>query len=163
MVKASVHSTKHYVQTSITPILAGAKLDVTAVNSVAVSNKNVPAEVEEGSDVKAVFLELWIRSSEASPGSFVFIFEKRPSNVGSATVAQMAQLHDYPNKKNILYTTQGLINDNSADAIAIYKGWIKIPKGKQRMGLGDRLAWSCFAQGAIDMLVCGFQTYKEYS
>jgi len=43
----------------------------------------------------------------------------------------------------------------------MYKGWIKIPKSKQRMGLGDRIVVQTFAQ-ALDMIDCGFETYKEY-
>ena len=163
MVRPMVHSTKHYVQLSITPVLAGAKLDTVLVNSVTVGNKNVPNEVEEGNSVKAVFMEFWVRGSELSPGSGISLCYKNPGGGTPFTTTEIAQIHDAENKKNIFNFQQGLYNDNDADAIRVYGGWLKIPKSKQRFGLGDRLIFTLFAQGAIDLLICGFATFKEYS
>ncbi len=163
MVRAMVHSTKHYVQQSLFTVLASATKDENLASAVAVSDKNTVEEVVEGSTVKAVYVELWLRTQSTSPGSFVFIVCKRPGGVNSPTTTDMGALGVWDNKKNILYTTQGLINDQDADAIAVFKGWIKIPKSKQRMGLGDKISWHLFAQGALDMTGCGFSTYKEYT
>ncbi len=76
-------------------------------------------------------------------------------------ISSPAALGDYTNKKNILYTTQALSNDQDADAIPLFKGWIRIPKSKQRFGLDDQLNFHVFAQ-ALDQNICGFVTYKEY-
>ncbi len=161
MVRPMVHSTKHYVQQSIGQVAAGAVVNTEIVRGVTVADKNTVLECEEGTSVKAIYLELWVRSTGTGASSFVFIFCKRPSNTGSPSVAEMAALGDWDNKKNILYTTQGLINDVDSSALNLYKGWIKIPKGKQRIGLQDIFSWhlSAVAQ-AIDF--CGFCTYKEY-
>ncbi len=163
MVRPMVHSTKHYVQNSLATILGSAKLDLVIVEAVAVGSKNDPDEVEEGNSVKAVFLEEWIRSSETSPGSFVAALYKVPGGGTGFSTANMAALHDAENKKNILWTSQGLVNDQDADALGMMRGWYKVPKSKQRMGLGDRILLTIFAQGAIDLVICGFATYKEYS
>lgn len=163
MVRPMVHSTKHYVQTSITPIAASAKLDIILAQSVAVSSKNLVQEVEEGAKIKAIYLEYWIRSSEASPGSGIAVFYKDPGGGIVFSTTELAGMGTAENKKNVFYFTQGLYNDNDADAIAVVRGWFKIPKTKQRMGLGDRLIFSIFAQGAIILNVCGFCTYKEYT
>ncbi len=163
MVKPMVHSTKHYVQTSISPILAGAKLDIILVSSVAVVNKNGLNETEEGNSVKACYNEYWLRSSEASPGSFIAVLYKNPGGGTKFSTGQLAALGSADNKKNILWTSQGLVNDNNADALGMMRTWYKIPKSKQRFGLGDELVLSIFAQGAIDLVICGFSTYKEYS
>ncbi len=163
MVRPVLHSVKHYVQWSIFPVLAGALQAQSIVDAVAALAVNDPDEVAEGEIVKAVYLELWVRSSEVSPGSGQMIVYKIESDTTNPTTSEMAALHTWDNKKNILYTTQGLINDTNADAIAIFKGWIKIPKGKQRFGLGDRLQFSWFSAGAIDVVICGFATYKSYS
>ncbi len=163
MVKPVIHSTKHYVQWSIFTVLAGALQAQSIVDAVAALAVNDPDEVAEGEIVKAVYLELWVRSSEVSPGSGQMIVYKIEADSSNPTIAQMAALHTWDNKKNILYTTQGLINDADADAIALYKGWIKIPKGKQRFGLGDRLQFTWSSAGAIDAVLCGFATYKSYS
>ncbi len=158
-----IHSKKHYVQTSLTGVLGGAQLNVELVSAVAVDDINTVDEVVEGAVVKAIYVELWARGSEAAPGSFIYILCKRPGGVNVPSSAEMAALGDWDNKKNVLYTTQGLSNDNDADAIPLYKGWIKIPKSKQRFGLGDHFSFHFFAQGGIDQQVCGFATYKEYT
>ncbi len=161
MVRPMVHSTKHYVQQSIGTSVPGTLTNTDVVVGVAVANKNNVSEVEEGSSVKAIYLEMWLRSAATAGASFTFIFYKTQDEAGAANATEMAALGDYVNKRNILYTTQGLLNDVDADAIAIFKGWIKIPKGKQRVALGDHFRWTLSAIGQ-SINFCGFQTYKEY-
>ena len=163
MVRAMVHSIKHYIQTSIATIVAGAKLDITLVSAVDTADKTALNEVEEGNTVKACFNEYWIRSSEASPGSFIAVLYKLPGAGTKFSLAQLAALGSAENKKNILWSSQGLVNDQDADALGMMRGWYKIPKSKQRFGLGDELVLTVFAQGAIDLVICGLTTYKEYS
>ncbi len=162
MVKPMVHSTKHYTQFSLATVTAGAVANNVFVDAVAVGNKNLDKEVEEGSSVKAIYVEHWVRSGELSPGSYVYAIYKVPGGGSAFTAVQMASLFTADNKKNILFTSQALTNDSNADAINIVRGWVKIPKSKQRMGLGDRIIGSHFAQ-ALDSNICGFATYKEYS
>ncbi len=157
-----VHSVKHYVQTSLSTVLAGALLSVDVVRAVLPPDKDALNEVVEGAIVKAIYFEFWTRTQDVSPGSFVYIIEKMPGTAGNVSTANMAALGGYENKKNILYTTQALSNDQDADAINLIRGWVKIPKSKQRMGLDDRIRFTFFAQ-ALDQTVCGFATYKEYT
>ena len=161
MVRPMVHSTKHYVQQSIGTSVVGTPTNTNLVESVDVAAKNTVSEVEEGSSVKAVYVELWVRSAATSAASFVFVILKRPSALGNPTVGEMAALGDYTNKKNVLYVCQGLTNDVDSTALAVYKGWVKIPKSKQRFGLGDKLSWHLSAIGQ-SLNFCGFATYKEY-
>ncbi len=161
MVRPMVMSEKHYVQFSLATVTGGAVVTNDLVLGVAVSDKNAVNEVREGSLVKAVYFELWVRAGETTAGSGQLIVEKVHDNANNPSAAEMAALGTYPNKRNILYTTMGLFNDQDADAIAAFKGWIKIPKGKQRMALGDELRFSIFAP-TIDLHICGFTTYKEY-
>ncbi len=158
-----VHSTKHYIQTSLATITAGASVNVTIVDAVAVGAKNTASEVEEGNSVKACYIEHWLRSSEISPGTFIAALAKIPGTGAAFSAAQLAAMNDAENKKNVFWMGMGLLNDQDADATAIMRNWYKIPKSKQRFGLGDRLILSIFAQGAIDLVHCGFATYKEYS
>ncbi len=162
MVRAMVHSEKHIVQKSVATVLAGAVGTVDIIEGVAVVDKNAAHEVEEGSTVKAVYIEFWVRSSEVSPGSGQAILYKTSADQGTVTAVELAALNDWNNKKNILYTTQGLYNDQDADATLIGRQWFKIPKGKQRFGLGDKLKFTLSAAGAIDLLLCGVAIYKEY-
>ncbi len=162
MVRPMVHSTKHYVQTSITTVPNDAVLNIIVASSVQVVDKNGVAEVEEGSSIKAVYVEMWAKSASdtvSTSGDFIFYKESGADNPPS--VAEIAALGTWDNKKNILYTTVGLFNTNLADARLLFKGWIKIPKSKQRMGLGDRLMMS-MRPVTQAFNICGFTTYKEY-
>ncbi len=161
MVRPMVHSTKHYVQPGLRTVTAGNIENHIIVDATTNALNTDNDEVLEGNSIKAVYIEHWIRAGGASPGSFVFCVYKI-SGVGILlTVAQAAALFDWDNKKNILFSSQALTNDNDADAIAIHRGWLKIPKSKQRFGLGDRLIMATSAIG-VDAIVCGLETYKEY-
>ncbi len=71
-----------------------------------------------------------------------------------------AALNAYDNKKNIIYTQIGLISDNLTYPMNVIKGWFKIPKGKQRMGLNDRWNLNIFAQ-SNGITGCGMFIFKE--
>ncbi len=161
MVRAMVHSIKHYVQVSLSQVTTGSTNQETVVD--AVESPSVPKEVQEGSTIKAVYFEFWMIGT-TSQQFFTAVIYKRPGGVNAITNAEMALLQDYQNKKNILYTTQGLAsNDGIAGPYPLYKGWIKVPKGKQRFGLGDKLTLAIASRGDATLDYCGFVTFKEYS
>ncbi len=157
-----IHSKKHYVQVSLDPIAAGAVEQKEIISAVQEVDLNALFEVIEGATIKAVFVEMWWRSQTTAAGSAVATIEKLGLDANGPTTTEMAALGAYNNKKNVFYTTQGLINDDNV-AIPFIRQWIKIPKSKQRFGLGDSLVMNIFAQGAIAMEICGFFTYKEYT
>ncbi len=162
MVRPMVHSEKHYRQNSLFALTAGTDTDLPIISAVAVADKTASNEIEEGSSVKAVYIEMWVSTNtDNTTGTFVIIVEKIPAGANPPTVANMALLNDYANKKNILYTTQGLNNPKNGVAIPALKFWLKIPKGKQRFGLGDKLVMTIFSQTGT-LQACGFQIYKEY-
>ncbi len=157
--RAPIHSEKHYVQKTLTTVVAGA-----TDNIVLCEGTDTPVandDVHVGAVVKAIFVEMWARGGETSPGSVLITLMKIPGVGGLPTFAKLIDLNTYDNKKNVLYHTQGLTNINGADAIPFVRGWFKIPKGKQRIGLEDRIILSVSAQ-ALDTNICGFATYKEY-
>ncbi len=156
-----IHSKKHYVQMSLSTATTGAKVDTTLVNSV--ETPTAVDQVVEGASVKAIFVELWAIGSSSNQ-FFTMILAKYPSGVAVASTTELAALGDYDNKKNILYCTQGLAsNDGIAAPIPLIRQWFKIPKGKQRFGLGDRIRLQIMSRGSADIIFCGFVTYKEYS
>lgn len=161
MVRPMVHSTKHYKQDSLFGVTAGAVINKTIINAVAVVDKNAVNEVEEGSSIKAVFLEYWLTGDDAVASTFIVTLEKLIGGASDITAGQIAGLASYVNKKNVLYTTMGLAPPNTQNPQNLVKGWFKIPKGKQRFGLGDQLVLSFFGQ-SDGLTVCGFATYKEY-
>jgi len=158
-----VHSTKHYVQMSLFNVATGVRVLVPLVTAVAVPDKNIVSEVEEGASVKAVYIEL-IHDQDGANGSEIFMVYKRVSNSIGPTFAEMVAVGNWVGKKNILYTQQGLANNESVgNPSTLIKGWLKIPKSKQRFGLGDVLELAIANPSANNSNNCGFATYKEYT
>ncbi len=160
--KSPIHSTKHIVQNSLFTVTSGTINNATIISTVDVAAKNTVTEVEEGCIIKAVYLEFWFTGDDAVAGTGIFTLEKLVSGAPNMTVAQSAILMDYPNKKNILFTQMGLMPPNTQYPMAVVKGWIKIPRGKQRFGLGDKLMLNMHAQ-SDGLTGCGFAIYKEYT
>ncbi len=161
--QAPINSIKHYVQLENSTIADGARRSQDLVNAVGQAAVSNAQDVVEGSIVKAVFIEIWCKSN-ASAGTdlkFQFAIEKVSSGAVPLSFTDMNSLMGYENKKNILYYSQGVVGDLTTNSIPLFKGWILIPKGKQRFGLGDSLVIAISSTSAISQS-CGFATYKEY-
>ncbi len=162
MVRPMVHSTKHYVQFPIDNIAAGVVQNNVIVSAVSTPDKNLASEVEEGATIKAVFIEMWMLAS-TNDSEFIMTLSKNPEFGLGPTFVEMAALNGYTNKKNVLYTTQGLSqNDGVTSALPMVRTFFKIPKSKQRFGLGDILSLSISNVSAGTLQRCGFTTFKEY-
>jgi len=163
MVRAMVHSTKHYAQMTFTPVTAASTVVFTVADAVNRVSANTSVEVAEGSTIKAVYCEVWAVHS-AVDGFFTAAIAKLPGGVGNILQADLVDLFAYDNKKNILFTSQGLSPQESTQGpLPIYRGWIKIPKSKQRFGLGDRFQFALSNRGTDTTNMCGIFIYKEYS
>ncbi len=162
MVRAMVHSNKHFVPFAIDQIATGTVQNVILVAGVSLAATDASNEVTEGNTVKAIYVELWLQN-QGNLGEFIMILEKVQESSAGATFTEMANLFAYTNKKNVLYTTQGLTsNDGVSGPVNIIKGWVKIPKGKQRFGFGDRFIMSIANVSAGDLNRCGISIFKEY-
>ncbi len=161
---APITSVKHYVQMENQGISSGARRSLNLVDAVVAPAVSTTDEVHEGSLVKAVYIESWVKSN-ATAGQdtkFQLALEKVPAAADPLTFTEMNNLQAYQNKKNILYYSQGVLGDLTTGAIPVIRQWFKIPKGKQRFGLGDRLVLA-ITSTAFDLNNCGFATYKEYT
>ncbi len=156
-----IHSKKHYVQNSLATVVAGTPLNLVLVKALE-AQASTPQDVEEGATVKAIYIEAWLRAGSTTGSSGQLIVYKKTADTTNPSATDMAALHDWDNKKNILYTTMGLYNDQDTVATPALRQWIKIPKGKQRFGLSDKLQMTIFTP-TIDLHHCGFAIYKEYS
>ncbi len=161
--KPVISSRKHYVQftTFIVASLAVRSDDIVAAE--AVQNVGSSVTVIEGSVVKAVYIEYWLLGNEANTTSYVLTVEKVSANAPDPTFSEMATLDAYANKKNILFTSQGLIASKTQNPTPVLRQWIKIPKGKQRFGLEDKLKINVCGIGVEDINGCAFITYKSYN
>ncbi len=163
MVRPVVHSQKHYVQFPITQITTGSALAIVLVQGVESTIANAATEVVEGSIVKAVYIELWLQN-QGNLGESIVTVVKNPLNNTGPTFAEMGALFTYTNKKNVFFTHQGLTaNDAISGPTIVLRNWIKIPKSKQRIGLGDIISLNIANVSSNDLNRCGFATYKEYS
>ncbi len=164
---APIHSIKHYVHRQNTVITSGSIVALVLVDAVNASSGITNSfDVTEGSLVKAVHLDHWILS-DGGTGTitqFNAVLEKVPIGGGPVTAAEMVNLGAYDNKKNILHSFQGNLSSgiDGANSTPFMQGWFKIPKGKQRMGLGDRLILSILSTGQ-SCASCGLVVYKEYT
>ncbi len=162
---APINSVKYYVQRAVTSVAGAGILNEVVVDAVVASAVSSSNEVLEGSIVKAVYVETWIIGEGASGimSAFNVSVEKKPADATPMTNSQSLNLMVYPNKKNVLYTTQGLVaSEQGSNAVSILRQWFAIPKGKQRMGLGDQLMINFSNISTTSYLICGFYTYKEY-
>ncbi len=136
---------------------------IVLVQGVESTIANSATEVVEGSLVKAVFIELWLQNN-GNLGESIVTVSKNPLNNVGPTFAEHGSLFTYTNKKNILFTHQGLTsNDGISGPVRILGQWIKIPKSKQRFGLGDILSLNISNVSSSGLQRCGMTTYKEYS
>ncbi len=162
---APITSMKHYTHKSNAVITDAAVVNITVVDAQVAPASSNALDVEEGSIVKAIHLEYWLLSNGAtgSDCQFTVIVEKVPSNLAAVTAAQIVNLGAYTNKKNILFTSQGVIGAgvDGQGALPVINMWLLIPKGKQRMGLGDRIVVSFLPIGE-NVNICGLATYKEF-
>jgi len=159
--KPIVQSTKHYVQQSRSQVATVSVANIDISESVVMASNNLVDEVLEGSLIKAVYVEMWILDS-SNDGSFIITLEKVNGGMPAMTFASINALGFYANKKNVFYTTQGLSPNNGVgNPIPIIRQWFKIPKGKQRQGLGDKFVLNIANNGLNDLEFCGFFTYKE--
>jgi len=141
---------------------------VTAINNhtvataVAVPDVNLVTEVTEGSHIKAVYIEMWITGEVGeTEAQFQVMFEKIPAGATAPTFTIGNALTAYVNKKNVFYVTRGIAPISTTTPLPAIKGWFAIPKGKQRMGLGDTLMLSITAI-TNPLQWCGFFLFKEY-
>ncbi len=165
MVRPQVHSKKHIFQISQATVGQAANVNTNFAAAIE-GAPSAPSHVKEGSTIKACYVEVWIsQDSNSIVGSYTIVLSKDPGGNSQMSTANMAALHDYDNKKNILFTGQGLLTPNDGGQVPALRAWYKVPKGKQRMGLGDVLQISLRNNNvtAIDINFCGVVIYKEYS
>ncbi len=161
--KAPVVSRKHVIQHTQFSVSSAAKTTFVEISAVAIQNVDANFEVIEGSVVKAVYIELWLLGAGSGQSSYVVIVEKSQSGQADPTFTQMTTLDAYSNKKNVLYSSEGLIAHSAGNPTPVLRQWIKVPKSKQRFGLDDRFRISIAALGASAVLGCGLTIYKSYT
>ncbi len=160
--KQIIQSTKRISQASLFTVAADA-VEQFIVLQATQDFTGGSGQCPVGAVVKAVYVEMWMMGDGQQPSFQMAIVEKSQGNATVASIAALRDLDNFTNKKNIFHTFQGLIGDANTNPMPIIRQWIKIPRGKQRMGLGDRIR---VVFGGLDPVgsveVCGFTIAKYY-
>lgn len=158
--RPTVTTRKHVIQRSPTTQAGGAISTLIVANALQnLGSGTAPGAVTVGARISAIYAEFWCTSDDAGAGSANITLEKLPSGLTPMTFAQSIALFTYPNKNNIFYITQGLVPAEVQPGLPLIRGWFKIPKGKQRMALGDQLVINF--SGITGLTECGFVVFKE--
>ncbi len=163
--RAVIKSKKHIFQISQSTVSQAAIVN-TVIADADEATSTTPQGIEEGAIVKACYVEFWVSQDSASVvGSYTLILAKITTGTALPNTGNLAALHDYQSKKNILFSAQGLLTPNDGGQVPVLRGWYKIPKGKQRFGLNDRLVIALRNNNlaANDINFCGLAIYKEYT
>ncbi len=158
--RPTINTEKHIVQFSLAAVASGAISTLTLAIAKAAVVGATTTHVREGSKIAAIYIEMWVSSDDAASGTTIVTLERLAGGMSVMTTTESASLDSYDNKKNVLHTMMGLTPSNVQYPMAVVKGWFKIPKGKQRMGLEDRLMLNLHGQ-SNGMAFCGFCVYKE--
>ena len=157
-----ITSRKHLVQIPVDSVMGGTLKVIPLANALQNADHAVATNVNVGATIKAIYVEMWIMAEAQNIGSITLTVEKLEGTQPEMIFAQNAVLHNYANKKNIFYTTQGLTGENDTNPIPFLRAWIKIPKGKQRFGSNDRLVIN-LAGNTEDARHCGLVIFKDYT
>ncbi len=160
-----IQSVKHIQQNSLFSVPEGTALSLTAANAQDVRG-TANSSVLQGSVIKAIFIEYWILGEGNQPSSMVLNVQKKTGSEPEMTFSEMLNVGQYPGKKNVLFMSQGLVGDANTNPTPFIRQWIKIPKGKQRFGLGDQIRINFAAidpTAGAGLEVCGLVIYKEYN
>ena len=163
MVRPTITSEKHINQSSQQTLTGPGT--IVAVNLATAKHAVDPAsanDVPVGATIKAVYVELWILAEGNAIGATTVTVEKLISGSGSMSFGNSSALHNYDNKNNIFYSTQGIMGEANTNPTPFVRQWIKIPKGKQRWSLGDKLVINISAITS-DITFCGLYIYKAYT
>ncbi len=158
-----IQSEKHIVQITLSEAMATNAENTNLVNVVDTpGDVSGPADVIRGTTVKAVYIELWVLATSQQPATVIVEVEKTIAGQGPPTFAIIQDTNGYGNKKNIFEFHQGIIGDANANPTPFFRHWVKIPKGKQRFGSGDKLRLIVSAI-TENTQFCGMAIFKAYN
>ncbi len=167
-----INSTKHIVDTStIIPAVTNTTLQtsINAVDNPVLANTN---NVRAGSKISSIFYSIFVYSEGGEVANEVplvdFYFIKSPGSAwitfGAGTLPTPGATGAHLNKRQILHEEKGLAGGEDASLTGVpmvFKGVIRIPRGKQRFGQADLFLVNIRTNFASK--VCCKAIYKEYN
>ncbi len=158
-----VDSNKNIVS-AFTAATAGTKTAILIAEAQDSPTLAVTQDVERGCSIKAIWIEFWVSATaEAAVGITHGIDMYLFKNPGSNLTSPIPGTEGSSNEKRFIFKVwKGLIGARTQGFQPYsWKGWIKIPKGKQRMAVND--IWQLvFQSTGVNVLVCHKFVYKWY-
>lgn len=156
-----VHSLKHIIDTQ-GGLIAGTPTTSSVVKAVTAPNvQTSPEEVEEGSTVNSIFLNVQVSATQTSALANVYLLVVK--NPGNQVVIPNGNVVGTSKVRKFVIHQEMIMTEKNSTAIprTLFKGVIKLPRGYRRFGIDDRLAISLFSPG-ITFDFCFQCIYKEY-
>ncbi len=158
-----IDSNKNIVS-AFTALASGVKANVTIAEAQDSATLAVSEDVERGCVIKAVWVEFWISATaEVAVGTTNGIDCYFWKNTGSNLTSPIPGTEGTSNEKRFIFKVwKGLIGARTQGFQPYtWKGWIRIPKGHQRMGANDLLQITLQATG-VNAIFCHKFVYKWY-
>ncbi len=158
-----IDSNKNIVS-AFTALADGTKLNVTIAEAQDSATLAVSKDVERGCVIKAIWIEFWISATAVvapavTNGIDCYLWKNPGSNLTSPTPGTEGTSNE---KRFIFRVWKGLIGTRTEGFEPYtFKGWIKIPKGKQRMAANDLWQIVLLSSG-VNAIFCHKFVYKWY-
>ncbi len=157
-----VHRIKHIVDNSAT-LAAATNLLVDLVKTVDAPVLGNTTEVETGSKVNGIYLNVQVASNETDAGAIPNIYMAVLKNpMGDFTSINPSTLGDDDRKKYIIHQEMIMVNNLAGgNPRTLFSGVIAIPRGYRRNGPNDKLQIALFST-AVNFIFCIQCIYKEF-
>ncbi len=158
-----IDSNKNIVS-AFTALAAGVKNNVTIAEAQDSATLAVTQDVERGCAIRAVWVEFWITSTAlvsegVTTGVDLYFWKNSGSNLTSPIPGTEGSSNE---KKYIFKVWKGLIGSRKEGYPPYsWKGWIRVPRGHQRMAANDLLQITLQSTG-VNALFCHKFVYKWY-
>ncbi len=161
--KQVIDSNKNMISLA-TALPSGVKTALLIAESQDSATLAVPADVERGCVIKAIWIEIWVTATEEIATGITNLVEFYLfKNPGSNLTSPIPGTEGSSNEKSFIFKKwKGIIGSRTVGFPAYaWKGWCKIPKGKQRMAAND--VWQLIMQSSgTNALACASFIYKWY-
>ncbi len=155
-----VHSIKHIVD-----IQGGLAIGVLVKENLVIAKDSpltsVAPDVETGSTVNAIFLNIQVSATSTAALANVYMYVMK--NPGNNITPVNANVIGTSDTRKFIIHQEMIMTEKNTTAIprTLFKGVIRIPRGYRRFGIDDRLIVGLFAPG-VTMDYCIQCIYKEY-
>ncbi len=154
-----VKSVKHEVTWSNLAIDGSAIQTIDLAIGTSPSALNAVTEVDIGSSVKSIYFELNIAAQViTNPKVFHWKVQVIPNGITPITPATYFST----DRKNIIHRGMEML---PKDVGTVFKRIfvVRIPRGKSRISVGDKISLIWVVSSAETVNFCGFAIYKEFS